>query len=518
MFDYIIKKVSILDGSGSPAFCGDIAVKDGKIAGIGNITGDAENVIDGSNLIASPGFVDFHSHTDASLLIDPRSESKITQGITLEVNGNCGDSFEVGEDKETLDKLGIDQNWKTLGGMYAAMEKHPISVNFATLIGHANIRAAVVGYAAREASPKEIDEMKALAVQAMEEGAFGISTGLIYPPSAFGNTAELIELAKAVAPYGGIYASHIRSESSGLVDAVEEALQIGKQSGAAVQISHHKACEKANWGKVNVTLAMIRECREIGMDVTADQYPYTASSTGLTSVLPNWAHDGGHDAIIQNMKTRRKELIAILKQNHDEEAWSNININYLKSEKNLQYMGLDVLEISRQRKMTPEETALTILAEENLNVGAIFHTQCEDDVKAVMRSDFSMFGTDATARAMTGIMSEGKPHPRSFGTFPRVLGRYVREQGVIPIEKAIMKMTSLATKKLGIQDRGMLKIGNWADIVLFDPETVRDLATYDNPHQISSGIEYVFVNGKIAVKHGKLTGVLAGQLLRKNKK
>jgi N-acyl-D-amino-acid deacylase len=530
MFDFLIKDVAVLDGLGGPAIQADVAIAGGRIAVIGDVDGEARRVIDGAGLVASPGFIDIHSHTDAGLLIDPTAQSKVTQGITLEVCGQCGFSSAPCLDepgRADLDswreRHGIEPDWRTMDEFLSVLEARDIGVNFITLVGHSNVRAAVVGLANREASPTELEEMRTLVAQAMEQGAFGLSSGLIYPPSCFAGTSELAALAEAAAPYGGIYASHIRSEREGIVDAVEEAIEVGKRGGVPVQIAHHKACGSHNWGKVNTTLAMIREAREAGYDVTVDQYPYTASATSLSIFLPKSAHDGGDEAMVRRIRENRAELLAHLKSSNEpggsiasDGGWSSVVISSVRTDSNRRFEGMNLVRIAESRGASPEDTVLDLLVEENAAVSMVHFAQCEEDIKVVMQCEFAMIGTDASARSTSGELAKGKPHPRSFGSFPRVLGRYVREQNVIPLETAIRKMTSMPAAKLGLSDRGVLREGNWADVVVFDPETVADRATYEHPHQISTGIGYVFVNGVLTVEQGELTGALAGRVLRRN--
>ena len=528
MFDYIIRNAMILDGSGEPAREADLAVANGKIAAVGIVEGDAGRVIDGADLILAPGFIDMHSHTDAGLFVDPRAESKITQGVTLEVCGNCGFSSAPVMDepgRAELDswrkRYDIEEDWSTMDEFLTAFEKRSIGINFLTLVGQCNLRAATVGLADREASPQEIARMRQLAAEAMEQGAFGISTGLIYAPGCFADEAELTEVTKGVTAYGGIYASHIRDERAKLVEAVEEAIAIGRGAGVPVQIAHHKACGAVNWGKVNETLEVIREARSEGIDVNADQYPYTASATSLSTLLPMSMHDGGDKALLERIKSRRAQLLDFLNDASVKGEfgstgdWANVLISGVRTDKNRACEGKTIEQIAAERASTGAETVLDLLIEEETAVSMVQFGMCEDDIKTVMRSMDTMIGSDASARAITGELAKGKPHPRAFGTFTRVLGRYVREQNVIPLERAIYKMTSLPARKIGIKDRGTITLGAWADIVVFDANKVKDMATYRTPHQNSVGIEYVFVNGKLAVEHGDLTGELAGKVLRR---
>lgn len=529
MFDILIENALVMDGGGGPGYIADLGISDGKIAAIGRLDTPAARVMNASGLVASPGFVDIHSHTDSSLLIDPRAQSKITQGITLEVCGNCGFSpapcvDEVGraELQNWRDKHDIEDDWSSMDEFLSVLERRNTGINFLTLVGHANLRSAAVGLDDREASPEETEQMKRMAAQAMREGAFGVSSGLIYAPSSFGNTDELVNLAQAVAPYGGIYASHIRSERDEIVDAVKEAIEIGRRAGVPVQIAHHKACGSHNWGKVKTTLELVREARETGTDVSVDQYPYTASATTLAILLPDWVHDGGDKAALERIRDKREELIAYLAAANEVGGWiasdggySSVVVSSVRTDRNRGCEGKNIIEISQERGSSPEETVLDLLAEEGMSVSMVHFAQCEEDVLTVMRSPHAMIGTDASARSTTGKLARGKPHPRTFGTFPRVLGRYVREQQVISLETAIRKMTSMPAQKLRLIDRGMLAPGYWADVVVFDPDKIMDKATYSEPHQICEGIEYVFVNGCLAVEHGELTGELAGRVIRR---
>jgi len=470
-----------------------------------------------------------HSHTDSGLLANPDAESKITQGVTLELCGNCGfssapclDEVSRAELENWRRKSGIEEDWGTMGEFLSAFEKRPIALNFATLVGHCNIRSSVIGLADRQATPDEIAQMRQLASDSMKEGAFGLSTGLIYAPGCFADTQEIIEITRGIAPYGGFYASHMRDERDRLEEAVEETLSIGREAGVPVQISHHKACGQRNWGKVKNTLEMIRLAREEGMDVTADQYPYAATSTSLSIFLPNWAHDGGDKAMLERIRDMRPTLLEHVNQ-HAVDAvgskgdWGSVLISSVRTEANRYCEGMNLEEIAARRNTSPADTVLDLLAEESGSVGMVQFAMCEEDIELVMANDHVMAGSDASARTTSGDHPTGKPHPRAFGTMTRILGRYVRERKVNTLEKAISKMTGNAARKLGLTDRGTIRVGSWADIVVFDPDTVKDQATYKDPWQNSTGIEYVFVNGRLAVEQGQLTGERAGVVLRKGR-
>ncbi|MDH7601867.1 MAG: D-aminoacylase [Armatimonadota bacterium] len=524
ILDYLIKNGHIIDGTGTPAVPGAVGIKDGRIVPVGSTAVSAERVIDASGQVVCPGFIDMHSHTDATLLIDPRAESKVTQGITLEVCGQCGSSAAPVLDEAGRTELNqwrkrhqISADWTTLDDFLRVLESTPIAVNFATLVGHSNIRAAVVGLEDREASPDEIRKMKELAAEAMRQGAFGLSTGLQYPPSCFAGTDEIALISSAVGELGGIYASHTRNERERLAESDAEAIEIGRRSGAAVQISHHKGYGEGRLDKTLAALEMIREARRSGLDVTVDVYPYTASCTSLAIFLPRWAHDGGDSALLERLKTRRQDLIAALRASSAKQKpkWEAVLVSSVRSDANRWCEGLSIAQIAERRGSSPEETVLDLLSEEVASVSIIHFAQAEEDVSAVISAEFAMFGTDASARSTSGELAKGKPHPRAFGTFPRVLGHYVREKKLLPLETAVYKMTAMAARKLGLQDRGIIREGCWADLVVFDPNTVADTATYQNPHSICRGISYVFVNGELTVEHGALTDALAGKVIRK---
>jgi N-acyl-D-amino-acid deacylase len=380
-----------------------------------------------------------------------------------------------------------------------------------------------MGYDRRPPTAAELDRMQGLLDDELAAGAFGLSTGLIYPPGCYAETEEIIALAQVVARRGGFYATHMRNENALLVEAVAESLRIGKEGGCAVQISHHKACGRSNWGRVQTTLAMLEEAVEEGLDVTADQYPYVATSTGLSTCLPKWVFEGGPPKALQRLRdpeTRRQirsevEEAARTGYIADGGGWASIVIAGVATEGNRFAEGLSVARIAELWDLDPAEAALRILDEESLAVSIVHFTISEEDVERVMRHPSTMIGSDGSARALAGPLGTGKPHPRAYGTFPRVLGHYVRERGVLSLEEAVWKMTGLPARRLRLDDRGIIRPGARADLVLFDPATIQDTATYTDPHQLAAGIDYVFVNGVPALAEGRITGELAGRVLRK---
>ncbi|MDH5482211.1 MAG: D-aminoacylase [Candidatus Bathyarchaeota archaeon] len=531
MLDIIIKNGCVVDGTGNPWFKADIGIKDGKITVVGILTAEtSEKTIEAEGLMVCPGFIDMHSHSDFSLLINPNAESKIRQGITTEVIGNCGGSAapldeaakeEIRKTTPSIEEAKLELNWSTMGEYMSRLEREGAALNVAPLVGNANIRMLVIGQENRLPSKDELEKMKKALAQTMKDGAFGLSSGLIYAPSCYSDTNELVELCKVVAKFGGIYTSHIRGEGDRLLDSVKEAIEIGERANVPVEISHHKAVGEANWGKVKQTLKMIEDARNKGLDVTCDVYPYTAGSFGLDAMLPPYAHEGGVDMLIKRLKNleARKKIKTDMKK--DDESWAS----QLKDagwdatviadcSGHPEYEGKKISEIAETEGKDVFDFVFDLLIEEMASVSVIRFLMREEDVRTVLKHPASAVGTDASVRAPYGVLCKGKPHPRSYGTFPRVLGKYVREGGLLTFEEAIRKMTILPAQKLKLKDRGLVREGLWADVVILDPKRVADRATYAEPHQYSEGIECVLVNGKVVIEHGKHAGTLSGQVLR----
>lgn len=531
MLALIIKNGRIVDGTGNPWFKADVGIENGKVTKIGDLgSEESMKIIDASKLAVCPGFVDMHSHSDFSLLMNPRAESKIRQGITAEVIGNCGssaaplNSFLKEEFKKTtpmLEEAGLELNWCTMGEYLGRLEANRIAVNVVPLAGHGTIRAFVMGYDNRPPTENEFEEMKKVLGQSLEDGAFGLSSGLIYSPSCYSNTEELVELCDVVARFGGLYASHIRGEEDHLFESVKEAIEIGEKAGVPVEISHHKAAGRANWGKVKQTLQMINEARNKGVDVTCDVYPYVAGSFGLDAMLPPHVHEGGVGNLVRRLQNpkMRQELRVEMKEGTKgwfsplkAGGWDATVIAYCKGKPS--YEGKTVLEIAESEGVDPFDFVFDLIVEEIASVDVVRFMMSEEDVKTVLRHPVSMIGTDSSARAPYGVLGKGKPHPRSYGTFPRVLGNYVRKEQILSFENAIHKMTSLPAQKLKLQNRGLIKEGMCADITVIDPDKVIDKATYSQPHQYPEGIEYVLVNGEVVIDRGEHTGALPGKVLR----
>lgn len=532
MYEVLIEKGIVVDGTGNPWFKADVAVEKGKIVALGDLTpASADTVINAEGMVVCPGFIDMHSHSDFTLLMNPLAESKVRQGVTTEVIGNCGLSAaplndllkkEVWETSPLLRESGLELAWSTMSGYMELMQSRGVSLNVVPLVGNSNIRVSSLGFENGRPSVEEMEEMKKVLAGCMEDGAFGISTGLIYAPSCYADTDEIVELAKVAAMYGGIYTSHIRGEGRSLINAVKEAIEIGEKASIPVEISHHKASGKANWGNVRKTLKIMQEARQRLVDVTCDVYPYTAGSTGLDALIPSTFHEGGVEKMVERLKSPgirrriRREMAQPAAENKLDSLgildWKKIFIAYCKGHP--EFEGRNIQEISTERNVDPFDFVFNLLIEENASVNIVLFTMSEEDMEYVLSHRLSMIGSDSSARATYGILAKGKPHPRAYGTFPRILGRYVRDKAILTLEEAVRKMTSFPAQKLRLRGRGLVKVGMWADIVIIESEQVVDLATYQKPHQYPEGIRYVFVNGKLVVEEGEHTKSLPGEVLR----
>jgi N-acyl-D-amino-acid deacylase len=514
----IIRNVDILDGSGSPDFRADIGLEGDRIAEIGDLSAATDGtVIDGTGLTAAPGFIDMHSHSDFTLPINPRAESKIRQGVTTEVIGQCGSSpapiDPISGEGVMATHPYLPWEWSTFGEYLDYLRRQGLSVNVVPLVGHGMIRGTGMGLADRLPTAEDMRAMKRLITQAMDEGAWGLSTGLIYPPSVYASTKELVELSRVVAERGGFYFSHIRGEETTLLKAVAEAIEIGEQAGLPVQIAHLKASGPKNWSSLPQALALVDDARARGLDVAADRYPYVASSTGLSAQLPAWAHDGGRTALLERLQLpdSRQHILAHLAARSPH--WDKIVITH--SPNCPDFESLSVAEIAEQRGVDPAETTLDILLEAEARVSVVHFGMSEENLRRVLRHPAVMIGSDGSARVPEGPLGEGRVHPRSYGTFPRVLGKYARDEGVLSLPQAVRKMSGLPAERLGLSDRGHLAKGLIADLVLFNPDTIRDQATFTQPYQYPVGIEYVFVNGLAVVTPQGHSGALPGQILPK---
>ena len=537
MYDLLIKNGKVIDGAGNPWYWGDVAVSGDRIAAIGKLSdAKADRVIDAKGLVVTPGFIDAHSHSDFNTLVYREMESTIMQGITTVVAGQCGSTsapidpalrsiIEKQANAQLPPGVTIKITWTTFDEYLREEEKAGLGANVAHMVGHGAIREAGMGLDARAPTAKELRRMRELTVEAMEAGAFGVSSGLIYPPGIFAKTREIIEVAKVAAKYGGIYDTHIRGEGRALLKSVREAITIGEKAGIAVQISHHKAANKLVWGKSRITLKLIERARAKGIDVTVDQYPYQAGATSLVTLLPPWAHDGGIEKLLERladpkqrekMRTDIKNGLPGWENFAGELGWENVMVSSIKSDNNRRYEGKTMDVITKEMKeMNVFDALWKLILEEEGTPGMIIFSMDEGDIKRIMASPYQMVGTDASSVCTVGPFSRGKPHPRHFGTYPRILGKYVREEGVIRLEEAIRKMTSFPAQRFGILDRGLLRPGMRADITIIDPNTIIDTATFEDPHKYPIGIPFVVVNGTVTADDGKYMKVLAGRTLRK---
>ena len=521
-FEIVIAGGDVCDGTGAARRRADVGVRGDRVAAIGDLVGaSAARRIDAAGRIVAPGFIDIHSHSDESVLIEPRLLSTLHQGVTTVIAGNCGSSsapaIGLGADEvdRRLERYAGRRTWTSFDEYLDAVGRSGTALNFCSFVGHGRLRQAVVGGDRRPPSAGELSAMRALLASTLEEGAVGMASGLIYPPSAYAGTDELAALGEVVARYDGLYASHIRNEGARLVEAVEEGIAVGRRSGARVQLSHHKAAGSKNWGKVAATLALIAAARDEGVDVAADQYPYTASSTGLGVVVPDWVHEGGTAALLARLRDPEVRRRIRHAETETERRWDAIVIARARRHPDL--VGRTVAAIAADRGVEPLEAACDLLLEEDAAVPIVIHSMCEADVQTVMRAPFVCVGSDSSAVATDGPLSEGQPHPRAYGCFPRVLARYVRELGVLGMEEAIRKMTSLTASRLRLRQRGELREGWFADLVIFDPLAIADAATFEQPHRYAEGIDAVIVNGVVALEHGRVGGTLPGRVLRRGR-
>ncbi len=523
-FDIIIRNGNLLDGLGNPPICNDLGIRDGKIIVIDDLSlASADRIIEAKDLSVAPGFIDVHSHTDIELLVDPRAESKIQQGVTTEISGNCGDSpfpfnqtdFEEYHRRQK-ENYNLEVNWRDITGFLESLRKAHPAINYATLVGQGNLRAFVVGKNDIQPDAAQLRRMQDLLAEMLAAGAVGLSTGLEYAPGSYAKTDELIELCKVVARHAKIYATHMRNEDDTLEEAVAEALQICRKSGVSLQISHLKACNRANWPKTERVLATIAAARAEGLPVEADRYPYIAWSTGLSSFLPLWARQGENEEIIGRLNDKKQfKAIAEYSASRGQRigGWEQVVICSVQNEHNKSWEGKSVTECCNISGKDPVVFIRDLLIDEKLHVSVVGFAMDENGLKQVLAAPFTTIGSDGNAVSPVGLLGKGKPHPRYYGTFPRVIGKYVREEKVFDLPTAIRKMTSQPARKFNLERRGILQPGYFADLVIFDPVKVIDRATFTEPHQFPTGIDYVIVNGRISVEQGKHTGICAGKVL-----
>ena len=529
-FDVIIKGGTVYDGSGSQGLITDIGIIGSKVEAVRNLDGNtAGQIIDATGLAVSPGFINMLSWATASLIEDGNSQSDIRQGVTLEI---MGEGWSMGplnetmrkEEKEAQGDIKYDIEWTTLGEYLQYLEDKGISTNVASFVGATTVRIHEIGYENRPPTPDELNNMKALVRTAMEEGALGVGSSLIYAPAFYSNTEELIALCKVASEYGGMYISHLRSEGDYWLEAIDELLRIANEADIPAEIYHLKAGGKDNWGKLDAALAKIDSARNAGLQITADMYNYIAGATGLDASMPPWVQEGGYDAWAERLldpEIRAKVKTDMMAKG---DGWENLYFAagtpenlLLVGFKNdsLKYLtGKTLKEVAGMRGISPEETAMDLVVEDGSRVGTIYFLMSEENVKRQIALPYLSFGSDAESQAPEGVFLKSNPHPRAYGNFARLLGKYVRDEKVIPLEEAIRKLTSLPAGNLKIQDRGLLKEGYYADVVVFDPETIQDHATFAEPHQYATGVVHVFVNGVQVLKEGDHTGAQPGRFVK----
>ncbi|MGA9979596.1 MAG: D-aminoacylase [Candidatus Sulfotelmatobacter sp.] len=528
-FDVVITNGHIIDGTSSPWYSGDLGIRDGKVAAIGNLAAaPRKRTIDAAGKVVAPGFIDMLGQSELTILVDPRLPSKIYQGITTEITGE-GNSIAPLTDAliqaghSDYDHYKITPDWRTFRQYFARLEKQGMGINLASYVGATTVRTIVLGEENTQPTPGQLEQMKALVRDAMKDGAVGVSTALEYAPAPYAKTDELIALATEAGKFGGIYATHMRSESDSVLESIDEALRIGREAHVPVEIWHIKVAGKKNWGRMPEVVAKINAARAAGADVTADTYAYTAWDNDFSAFIPAWAHEGGSAKMVERLKdpaTReriRKDMLMPSKDWDDE--WQEIPgpeavmISVAQNPRLVPLQGKRLSEIAKLWNKDPMDALFDFLIEDPFADVAVFGMS-QPDVTLALQQPWVAIDNDSSGTSPEGILGQEHPHPRAYGTFPRILRKYVREEKALTLDDAIRKFSALPAQRLRLTDRGVLKAGMWADVVVFDPATVRDLATFDNPNQLSEGMEYVLVNGVPVIEHGKMTGALPGKVLR----
>ena len=528
-FDILIINGHIIDGTGSPWYSADIGIRDGKIAAIGRLT-DAprKRTIDARGKVVAPGFIDMLGQSEMTILVDPRLPSKIYQGITSEITGEGSSIAPLNDailqsDRSDYDHYKINPDWRTFRQYFGRIEKQGMGINLASYVGATQVRRIVLGDDDKQPTPAQLDQMKSLVRDAMKDGAVGVSTSLEYAPAPYAKTDELIALATEAGKFGGIYATHMRNESDTVLESIDEALRIGREAHVPVEIWHLKVAGKSNWGRMPEVVAKINAARAAGADVTADTYAYTAWGNGFSAFIPPWAHDGGTAKLVERLKdpaTReriRKDMLTPSKDWDNE--WQEIPgpdaimISDVEKPELLPLQGKRLSEIAKLWNKDPMDALFDLLIQDPSTGVAVFGMS-QPDVTLALQQPWVSVDNDSEGTSPEGILGQAHPHPRAYGTFPRVLRKYVREDKALTLEDAIRKFSALPAQRMGLTDRGVLKSGMWADVVVFDPATIHDRATFDNPNQFSEGMEYVLVNGVPVIEEGQMTGKLPGKVLR----
>jgi N-acyl-D-amino-acid deacylase len=529
-YDLLVTGGRVVDGTSAPWFVADVAVRDGKIVAVGALAGHpARRTIDAAGLYVTPGFIDLLGQSEYNVLVDKRAASKITQGITTEVTGEGSSIAPLNEKmladgKDIYDRYGFTPDFRTLDGYFKTLERRGTAINMATFVGAGGVRDLVIGKADRRATPEELKKMCDVVDQAMREGAVGVSSSLQYVPDMYNSTDELIAMAKVAARYGGAYFTHQRSEANAIDASMDEVFRIAKEAGIRTQIWHFKTAYKRNWGRMPALLERLREARSRGIDVAANQYPWTAGSNGLDACLPPWIREGGRDALLKRLADPAQRERAKKEMLEDSDAWSNqylgaggpdrVLIASVVNASLKKYEGKTVAQIAAEEKKDPRDALIDLVIADRANVACIIFMMDEDDVRAALKSPLVSFGTDSGAGATDGIFSQEKSHPRGWASTARILGHYVRDEKLLPLEEAVRKMTSFPAEAAALKGRGLIKEGFAADLVVLDLAKVQDLATYEEPRRYSAGFPFVAVNGVLVVDGGRITGAAPGKALR----
>jgi N-acyl-D-amino-acid deacylase len=529
VYDVLIRNGRIIDGTGSPWYAGDVGIRGGRIAAIGTLGGAARRTVDAAGMVVAPGFIDMLGQSEMSILVDPRLPSKIFQGITTEITGEgssagpLNDSI-VAADRDGYAHYGITPDWRTLGGYFARLEKQGIGINLASYVGATQVRRMVLGDGDRTPTAAELERMKALVRDAMREGAVGVSTSLQYPPAPYAGTDELVALAAEAARLGGVYATHMRSEGDRIDAALDETFRIGREAGIPVEIWHVKVAGKRNWGRMTKVVARIDSARRAGIDVAADTYAYPAWFNSMSAFVPPWAHDGGTAKLLERLRDpamrRRIRREMLTPSGTWDNEWQEIPgpsaviIGVVQNPALEQYMGKTLAQVAALRHTDAIETLLDLLVEDEGYTSVAVFGMSEPDVALALEQPWVSIDNDSQGTSPDGLLGKEHPHPRAYGTFPRILRKYVREQPRLTLEDAIRKFSSLPAQRMRLGERGVLKVGMWADVVVFDPDSVRDRATFASPNQLSVGMRWVLVNGIPVIADGEATGALPGQVIR----
>ncbi len=528
-YDVVIRNGHVIDGTGSPWYAADIGIRAGKIAAIGRLTdAPAKHTIDARGMVVAPGFIDMLGQSEMTILVNPHLPSKIFQGITTEVTGEGSSIAPLNDailkaDRVTWEHYGVQPTWRTFRDYFARLRKQGMGINLASYVGATQVRRMVLGDDDRAPNPAELERMKALVRDAMREGVVGLSTSLQYAPAPYAKTGELIALAAEAAKLGGTYASHIRDEGDSIMPALDEAFRIGREANIPVEIWHLKAAGKSNWGRMPEIVARIEAARKSGLDVAADTYAYPAAFNTFSAVIPPWAHDGGDKKLIERLKDPAMRARIRKEMETPSGAWNNewqqvkgpesFILSAVQNPNLIPLQGKSIAEIAKLWNKDPIDTVFDILIEDEAFTMVGMFIMDEPDVALAIRQPWVSICNDSQGSALDGVLGKEHPHPRAFGTFPRILRKYVREENVLTLEDAVRKFTSLPAQRMRFGDRGVLKDGMWADVVVFDPETVRDLATFDQPNQLSEGMRFVLVNGVPVIEEGKMTNALPGKVL-----